>query len=72
MEASFRVGPVLLQSDRLSLPIPASEKGKWNFTGPLTDNSTVSIVPSDPRYFSDKPVVAAEGRLLLVKTEEQH
>ena len=68
MEASFRVWTVLLQSDRLSLPTPASEKGKWNFAGPLTNNATVSIAPSDPRYFSDKPVIAAKvGCCLLTR-----
>jgi hypothetical protein len=70
MEASFRVGPVLLQADRLALPTPASDKGRWNFSGTLTNNAAAAIVQSDPKYFSDQPVVAAEGRLLLLTTEE--
>jgi hypothetical protein len=70
MEASFRVGPVLLQADRLAMPTPVSDKGSWNFCGPLTNNAAAVIVPSDPKYFSDKPVVATEGRLLLLTTEE--
>jgi hypothetical protein len=70
MEASFRVGPVLLQADRLALPTPAGDKGRWSFSGPLTNNQAASLAPSDPRYFSDQPVVAAEGRLLLLNKEE--
>ena len=70
MEASFRVGPVLLQAGRLALPTPAGDKGRWNFCGPLTDNAAAVVVPSDPRYFSDQPVVATEGRLLLLTEDE--
>lgn len=70
MEASFRVGPVLLQSDRLALPTPAGDKGRWSFSGPVTDNLAAALAPSDPRYFSDQPVVAAEGRLLLLNKEK--
>ena len=66
MEASFRVGPVLLEPDRITLPTPAGEKGTWNFYGPLTNQTAAAVVPLDPRYFSDKPVVASEGRLLLL------
>lgn len=70
MEASFRVGPVLLQSDRLAMPMPAGDKRLWSFSGPLTNNLAAALAPSDPRYFSDHPVVAAEGRLLLLNKEE--
>ncbi len=70
MEASFRVGPVLLQSDRLALPMPAGDKRRWSFSGPLTNNLAAELAPSDPRYFSDQPVVAAEGRLVLLNKEE--
>lgn len=70
MEASFRVGPVLLQADKLALPTPVGDKGRWNFCGPLTNNTAAVIVASDPKYFSDRPVVATEGRLLLLTTEE--
>lgn len=70
MEASFRVGPVLLQSDRLALPTPAGDQGRWSFSGPLTNNLAAALAPSDPRYFSDQPVVAAEGRLLLLNKEK--
>jgi hypothetical protein len=69
MEASFRVGPVLLHADRIALPTPAGEKGSWNFYGPLTDQKTAAVAPLDPGYFSDKPVVATEGRLLLLNEE---
>src|SRR6185369_5690368 len=70
MEASFRIGPLLLQSDRLALPTPAGDKGRWSFSGPLTNNLAAALAPSDPRYFSDQPVVAAEGRLLLLNKEK--
>ena len=69
MEASFRVGPVLVQADRLALPTPAGEKGAWNFYGPLTNETAAPVIPLDPRYFSDQPVVATEGRLLLLNEE---
>jgi hypothetical protein len=69
MEASFRVGPVLLQPDRIALPTPAGEKGRWNFHGPFTNEKAAAVVPLDPKAFSDRPVVAAEGRLVLL-TEE--
>ena len=69
METSFRVGPVLLQADRIALPTPSSDKGRWSFCGPLTDNTAAAVIPSDTSYFSDHPVVATEGRLLLT-TEE--
>jgi hypothetical protein len=70
MEASFRVGPVLLQPDRLALPTPASDKGRWNFSGPLTNHTAALVAPADARYFSDQPVVATEGRLLLLTPDE--
>ena len=69
MEASFRVGPVLLQTGRLALPTPTGNKGTWNFSGPLTEQNAAAVVALDPRYFSDQPVVAAEGRLLLLNEE---
>jgi hypothetical protein len=69
MEASFRVGPVLLQSDRIALPTPAGEKGSWSFYGPFTDEKAAAVVPLDPKTFSDQPVVAAEGRLVLLAEE---
>ncbi len=70
MEASFRVGPVLLHPDRLALPTPAGDKGRWNFSGPLTKNAATPVAPSDTRYFSDQPAIATEGRLLLLSSEE--
>lgn len=70
MEASFRVGPVLLQPDRVALPTPAGERGRWYFRGPSTDDATTHVTPPDPRYFGDQPLVAAEGRLLLLTSEE--
>jgi hypothetical protein len=70
MEASFRVGPVLLRPDRLALPAPTVEKGRWNFSGPLTGNAAAPVAPIDLGYFSDQPVVAAEGRLLLLTGDE--
>lgn len=69
MEASFRVGPVLLQTDRLALPTPPVDKGAWNFSGPLTNQTATNLASFDLRYFSDHPVVAAEGRLVLLNEE---
>jgi hypothetical protein len=69
MEASFRVGPVLLQTGRYALPTPVGDKGRWNFSGPLTNHAAAAIVASDPKYFSDQPVIATEGRLLLLNEE---
>jgi hypothetical protein len=71
MEASFRVGPVLMQPDRIALPTPVGEKGRWHFRGPLTGDAAIPVAPSDPRYFGERPVVAADGRLLLLTAEEQ-
>ena len=69
MEASFHVGPVLLQPNRLALPTPTGNTGTWNFSGPLTEEKAAPVIPLDPRYFSDQPLVAAEGRLLLLNEE---
>jgi len=69
MEASFRVGPVLVQADRLALPTPTGSKGKWNFAGPLTNEKADAVVALDPRSFNDQPVVATEGRMLLLNDE---
>ncbi|HKG47206.1 MAG TPA: hypothetical protein VKB02_10790 [Pyrinomonadaceae bacterium] len=69
MEASFRVGPVLLAGGKLALPTPAGNKGNWNFSGPLTDQKAAAVVTVDGKYFGDEPVVAAEGRLLLLNEE---
>ncbi len=69
MEASFRVGPVLVQAGRLALPTPTGNKGTWNFAGPITDQKAAALVALDPKYFSDQPVVATEGRLLLLNDE---
>ena len=69
MEASFRVGPVLLQEGKLSLPTPTGNKGAWNFAGPVTEQKAAAVAALDPRYFSDQPVVATEGRLLLLNEE---
>ena len=70
MEASFRVGPVLLPPDQLSLPTPVIDQGHWNFTGPFTNNVAARVTSPDLRYFSDKPLVVTEGRLLLLNTED--
>ncbi|HEU4390277.1 MAG TPA: hypothetical protein VFV34_20915, partial [Blastocatellia bacterium] len=70
MEASFRVGPVLLTADRLALPIPAAGKGRWNFSGPLTANAAKPVMPIDTENSSDQHVIAAEGRLLLLTPDE--
>jgi hypothetical protein len=69
MEASFRVGPVLVPADKLALPTPTGNKGIWNFSGPLTNEKAAAVVAVDPRYFADQPVIAAEGRLLLLNEE---
>ena len=69
MEASFRVGPVLVPVDRLAVPTPTGQKGAWNFAGPLTNEKAAAVVAVDPGYFGDQPVVAAEGRLLLLNEE---
>ncbi|HEX3558237.1 MAG TPA: hypothetical protein VHU19_03485 [Pyrinomonadaceae bacterium] len=70
MEASFSVGPVLLQPGRIALPTPVSDKGRWHFRGPSTGDAATPVAPSDPRYFDDQPLLAAEGRLLLLTSEE--
>jgi hypothetical protein len=70
LETSFRVGPVLLQAGKLALPAPAGDKGTWNFTGPFTNNAAAAITPFDSKYFNDQPVVATEGRLVLLTTKE--
>ena len=69
METSFRVGPVLLQPGRIALPTPTGDKGTWNFTGPITDQTGATVATLDLRAFSDQPVVATEGRLLLLNEE---
>jgi hypothetical protein len=69
MEASFRVGPVLMAGDKLAVPTPTGSKGVWNFAGPLTGEKAEAVVAVDPKYFGDQPVVAAEGRLLLLNEE---
>ena len=69
METSFRVGPVLLQGDKIALPTPTGDKGVWNFSGPVTNQPAAPVVPLDPKFFGDQPVVATEGRLLLLNEE---
>ncbi|HEU4713013.1 MAG TPA: hypothetical protein VFS76_15695 [Pyrinomonadaceae bacterium] len=69
METSFRVGPVLLQAGKIALPTPAGDKGTWSFDGPLTNQTATTVAALDPKYFSDQPVVATEGRLLLLNEE---
>jgi len=69
MEASFRVGPVLLQGDRITLPTPPVDKGAWNFSGPVTNQTAAAVGSFDLRHFSDQPVVATEGRLVLLNEE---
>jgi hypothetical protein len=69
METSFRVGPVLVQADRIALPTPTGDKGVWNFSGPLTNQTAATVAAFDPKHFSDQPVVATEGRLLLLNEE---
>jgi len=71
METSFRVGPVLLQSGRIALPTPAVDKGIWNFSGPSANQTAAAVLPVDVKYFSDQPVVATEGRLLLLNEEQK-
>jgi hypothetical protein len=70
METSFRVGPVLLQAERIALPTPVGCEGRWHFRGPSADDATTPVAPSDPSYFDDNPLVAAEGRLLLLTSKE--
>jgi hypothetical protein len=69
METSFRVGPVLVQAERIALPTPTGDKGVWNFSGPLTNQTATAVAAFDPKHFSDQPVVATEGRLLLLNEE---
>ncbi|HEX6716020.1 MAG TPA: hypothetical protein VF088_02850 [Pyrinomonadaceae bacterium] len=69
METSFRVGPVLVQPDRIALPTPTGDKGVWNFSGPMTNQTATVVAAFDPRHFNDQPVVATEGRLLLLNEE---
>jgi len=70
METSFRVGPVLLQDGRVSLPTPAVDKGVWHFRGPSSGDAPAPVAPPDPRYFDERPLVATEGRLLLLTSEK--
>jgi hypothetical protein len=70
MEASFRVGPVLLQEGRVALPTPVGERGGWHFRGPGAEDAPARVAPPDPGFFDDKPLVAAEGLLLLLTSEE--
>ncbi|HKU72334.1 MAG TPA: hypothetical protein VJR02_00305 [Pyrinomonadaceae bacterium] len=69
LETSFRVGPVLLQGDKIALPTPTGDKGVWNFSGPATNQAATTVVSLDPKFFGDQPVVATEGRLLLLNEE---
>lgn len=69
METSFRVGPVLLQADKIALPTPAVDKGSWNFSGPSTNQAAAAVAALDPKTFTDQPVFATEGRLLLLNEE---
>lgn len=69
METSFRVGPVLLQGDKIALPTPTGDKGIWNFSGPVTNHAAAAVVPLDPKFFGEQPVVATEGRLLLLNED---
>jgi len=69
METSFRVGPVLVQAERIALPTPTGDKGVWNFSGPLTNQTAATVAAFDPKHFNDQPVVATEGRLLLLNED---
>src|SRR5262249_20550082 len=69
LETSFRVGPVLLQGDKIALPTPTGDKGVWNFSGPVTNQAASTVVSLDPKFFGDQPVVVTEGRLLLLNEE---
>ena len=69
METSFRVGPVLVQGGKIALPTPTGDKGTWNFSGPVTNQTATTVAALDPKSFSDQPVVATEGRLLLLNEE---
>ncbi len=70
LETSFRVGPVLLSPDRLALPTPAGDKGRWNLSAPVTGDAAAELVPFDTTYFSEQPVIATEGRLVLLTPKE--
>ncbi len=69
LETSFRVGPVLLQGDKIALPTPTGDKGIWNFSGPVTNQAASTVVSLDPKFLGDQPVVVTEGRLLLLNEE---
>ena len=69
LETSFRVGPVLVQGEKIALPTPTGDKGVWNFSGPVTNQAASSVVPLDPKFFGEEPVVVTEGRLLLLNEE---
>jgi len=69
METSFRVGPVLVQAERIALPTPTGDKGVWNFSGPLTNQAAAAVAAFDSKHFSEQPVLATEGRLLLLNEE---
>jgi len=51
------------------LPTPTGDKGVWNFSGPLTNQAAAPVAAFDPKHFSDHPVVATEGRLLLLNED---
>lgn len=69
MEASFRMGPLLLDTEAVKVPLPAGTRGKWNWIersgvtfwrqeGPLTPADQTALMPA-------KPPSVREGWLVL-------
>ena len=69
MEASFRVGPVLLQGDRIALPTPAGRQGGLELLRAYHESTATAVSSTRSENFSDQPVVATEGRLVLLNEE---
>jgi len=67
METSFRVGPVLVQTDRIALPTTTADQGVWNFSGPLTNDAAVAVAAFDPKHFNDQPIVEPGVRVEPVR-----
>lgn len=70
LETSYRVGPVLLQPGKIALPAPAGDKGHWSLVAPITNDTPAPLAPFETTYFGEQPVVATEGRLVLLTPKE--
>lgn len=64
LEVSFRVATVLGSADRLSFPLPATDRGRWMFAAGSSDFRSASPFDPAPR-FDKAPPVAVAGRVIL-------